>query len=95
MFSGVCTCARLRCVCRTLDIGEQKRHHPEGAAAQIRGHPRSMAQATRSTSNIGGSGPVAGYTWFETDFASRDVVYFGTGWSSTPGGRRPSGSSAR
>ncbi len=43
---------------RTLDIGEQKRHHPRRSSRPISGHPRRISQATRSTSNIGGSGPV-------------------------------------
>ena len=33
---------------RTLDIGEQKRHHPRRSSRPISGHPRRISQPTRS-----------------------------------------------
>ena len=33
---------------RTLDIGEQKRHHPRRSSRPISGHPRRISQQTRS-----------------------------------------------
>jgi hypothetical protein len=33
---------------RTLDIGEQKRHHPRRRHRRISGHPRRMPHRTRS-----------------------------------------------
>ena len=40
---------------RTLDIGEQKRHHPRRSSRPISGHPRRISQQTAPTSHIGGS----------------------------------------
>ena len=33
---------------RTLDIGEQKRHHPRRSSRRSSGHPRRISQQTRS-----------------------------------------------
>ena len=45
---------------RTLDIGEQKRHHPRRSSRPISGHPRRMSHRHAPTSHIGASGPVRG-----------------------------------
>ena len=42
---------------RTLDIGEQKRHHPRRSSRRISGHPRRLSQATRSTWHLAGIRP--------------------------------------
>ena len=51
---------------RTLNIGEQKRH--DTRRRDHRGHPHRMSQGSGLTSNIVGSGPVAGNPCFASKF---------------------------
>jgi hypothetical protein len=39
---------------RTLNVGEQKRHHPRRSSRRISGHPRRVSHRTRPTSDIAG-----------------------------------------
>jgi hypothetical protein len=51
IMGGQCCPHRIRVVLpptsRTLDIGEQKRHHPRRSSRRISGHPRRISHQTR------------------------------------------------
>ena len=61
---------------RTLNVGEQKRHHSRRSSRRISGHPRRISHRPAPTSYIGASGPVPVYTCLRRISASRRCRLF-------------------